>query len=243
MAQNNRTTVKIFGQQYTIAGTASSEEMEQVAAHVDKTMNELAKGLPSLSTLSLAVLAAVNVASEYYDSVEENEKSQAEIEKLKKDQDHYVQLWEDAKASFKKYREDAQNSVEQLQELQRIYNMKNVELSDAKTALEEMTGKLNDSEEKLKAAEEKASSLEEQIGGAEEAESKLSDAEEENKKLEAKISELEKKLKDAEKSEENESKSLEDFQNKYKELENSFFDIQMENINLKNELDEYKNPK
>ena len=33
-------------------------------------------------------------------------------------------------------REDAQNSIEQLQELQRIYNMKNVELSKANSALE-----------------------------------------------------------------------------------------------------------
>ena len=30
------------------------------------------------------------------------------------------------------------------------------------------------------------------------------------------------------------------FREKYKELENSFFDIQMENITLKNELDEYR---
>ena len=239
MAQN-KTTVKIFGQQYTIAGTASNEEMERVAGHVDKTMTELSKGLPSLSTLSLAVLAAVNISSEYFEQTADSEKKQAEIDKLKKDADHYVKLWEDAKASFRKYQEDAKNSVEQLQELQRIFNLKNVELNDVRESLQSMTDQYNDAAAKLKAAEEKIADLEDRAGGAEDLAGKLSTAEAAGKELETKVSELEEKLRNAESSEQNESRSLENFQSKYKELENSFFDIQMENINLKNELDELK---
>lgn len=156
MADSNKVTVKIYGQEYTIAGSNSSDQIVIVANHVDSMMNELAKGASSLPTSSLAVLTAVNITNDYFDSKDKIVELESRITNLQKDADHYIQLWEDAKASFKQYKEDAQNSVEQLQELQRIFNMKNIELNKANDTIEELTAKCVDLEEKLSEQEEQA---------------------------------------------------------------------------------------
>ncbi|MCI8284223.1 MAG: cell division protein ZapA [Firmicutes bacterium] len=156
MADSNKVTVKIYGQEYTIAGSNSSDQIVIVANHVDSMMNELAKGASSLPASSLAVLTAVNITNDYFDAKDKIVELEGRITNLQKDSDHYIQLWEDAKASFKQYKEDAQNSVEQLQELQRIFNMKNIELNKASDTVEELTAKCADLEEKLEEQEKQA---------------------------------------------------------------------------------------
>ena len=251
MGESSRATVKIYDQEYTIAGSSSGEQIVVVANHVDTLMHELAEGLPSLPMSSLAVLTAVNIADDYFTEKDRVAELESVIADLKKDANHYIQMWEDAKQSFKQYKEDAQNSIEQLQELQRIYNMKNVELSKANAALEDMKSRYDsvrsdllkaknensrarEETEQAKSQAERAAALQRQ------AEEALKKAQEE---LEEKQLELEITKEDFEKMKE--SKSAEtaganELMDKYKELENSFFDIQMENIHLKNELDELK---
>ena len=107
MGENGKVTVKIYGQEYTIAGGDSGDRVVTVARHVDKVMTELAKALPSMSVSSLAVLAAVNVTDDLYESRKHAAELEDVIADLRKDADHYIQLWEDAKSSFKQYKEDA----------------------------------------------------------------------------------------------------------------------------------------
>ena len=202
MSESSRVTVKIYGQEYTIAGSSSGEQIVLVANHVDTMMQELASGLPALPTSSLAVLTAVNIANDYFDEKERTEELESTISDLKKDANHYIQMWEDAKASFKQYKEDAQNSIEQLQELQRIYNMKNVELNKANEALDDMKSRCEE--------------------------------------LKADLAEAKEQLARSEESKSAESAGAKELRDKYKELESSFFDIQMENLQLKNDLDELK---
>lgn len=207
MGDNSKATVKIYGQEYTIAGSTTGEQIVLVANHVDGLMNQIAKAIPSMNTHSLAVLTAVNISNDYFEAKDRITVLESDIASLKNDAEHYVQLWEDAKASFKQYKEDAQNSIEQLQELQRIFNMKNVELNKAKEALEDVTLKY---EETKAALEEAKAMLEEEKANS-------------HNSQQAAIADADETLK------------------KYKELENSFFDIQMENIQLKNELDNLRN--
>ncbi len=240
MAENNRAIVKIYGQQYTIAGAASSDDMERVAGYVDDVMNKLAKSLPSLSTLSLAVLAAVNTTSDYFEAVRVNQKQSEQIESMKEDAERYSMLWEDAKASLQKYQEETRNGVEQLQDLQRIFNKKNVELNKMKEALDEMTSKYEEAEKKLSEAEVKMTEMMERQPADGDSSEKVDKLEEEKAALQKKVAQLEEQLQKTKNSKKSESQSLSDFREKYKELENSFFDIQMENITLKNELDEFR---
>ena len=233
MEATNKANVRIFGQEYTIAGSASSEQMSQIAEYVDRMMTELGKNLPSLSTLSLAVLSAVNIASDLYESNARIAELEDQVKDLQKEQDGIVKLWEDAKQSFRRYKEEAEGSVDQLQELQRIFNMKNVELNQAKEQLEEMTAR-------YQKAQEEASSSQQIRDQLTEMEEKYRDALGQADACREEAAALRRELEDARRSQKHEDIGLEAMNDKYKDLENSFFDIQMENISLKNELDELK---
>lgn len=77
----NKCNVEIFGQQYSIVGQESLSYMRQVASHVDEMMRQVADNNPRLDTTRLAVLSAVNIASDYL--------------KLKREYDEILHLMED----------------------------------------------------------------------------------------------------------------------------------------------------
>ena len=58
--------VEIYGQRYTLKGHDDSGYVESLAAHVDRKMRELAGSTPTVDSLKVAVLAAVNIADEYF---------------------------------------------------------------------------------------------------------------------------------------------------------------------------------
>ena len=183
--ESNRVSVKIYGQEYVIAGEKSREHIIKVADYVDTKMHEIAMAVNGGPVSALAVLSAVNVADEYFDQVEELERQRTRNSQMEKDTEHYIQLWDEAKKNFVQYKEDAGVILQQKEELQRL---------------------LADKEQEIRSLKEKASSAEKAV--KEESENKLTE-----------------------------------LQAKCKELENSFFDLQMENIQLKSEIERYKNAK
>lgn len=74
-----RTTVKIAGKEYTIAGYDSKEHVRHVAGIVDRRMNELSIQT-RLPAAQLSVLVAMNMADEMV-------KAQAEVVRLRKELD------------------------------------------------------------------------------------------------------------------------------------------------------------
>jgi cell division protein ZapA len=56
--------VEIFGQTYALRSDADEEHVKSVAGLVDSKMREVASGSRSVSTLQIAVLAALDLASE-----------------------------------------------------------------------------------------------------------------------------------------------------------------------------------
>lgn len=246
MENNNRVTVKIYGQEYTIAG-GSSERMLVVAEHVDSVMKALARGLSSMPTSSLAVLTAVNVADDLYESKAKNSELEEAIAEIRKENEKYIQLWEEAKVSFRQYKQDARNSVERRQELERIFNIKNVELMKAnetvemlKKQLEEAAARLQEADVKLQNAAVQIESEKEKNADSEKTAGDLDFMKRRNESLSEEVSKLNEKIRLLE--EEKEYMEIENIEldEKYRELENNFYDIQVENLNLKNELDNLK---
>ncbi len=182
--ETNKVNVKIYGQEYVIAGDKPKEEIIQVAAHVDMKMQEIGEAAKSLgaSPSNIAVLSAVNIASEYFEVLEEIEELKRLNLQLEKDAQHYVQLWDESKKNYMDYKEETQAIV-----LQRDDLLNQIKQKEAETRLQN---------EVNNAKQQAQSSMEEVV------------------------------------------KEVED---KCKELENSFFDLQMENLQLKKELEKYKN--
>lgn len=128
MEEKNKVSVKIYGQEYTIAGNTQKERILKVADYVDTKMHEISKVLPAGSVSSLAVLTAVNAADEYFGCLERINSLNAQNEQLKKDSEHYVQLWDESKKSYLQYKEDAKTHLEQKEEMQKLFNEKTVEM-------------------------------------------------------------------------------------------------------------------
>ncbi|RLA81398.1 MAG: cell division protein ZapA [Deltaproteobacteria bacterium] len=65
--------VYIYGQKYVIRSESSEEYVREVASLVDRKMREVAQRGRSVSTLNVAVLAALNIADELLKSSRDNE--------------------------------------------------------------------------------------------------------------------------------------------------------------------------
>lgn len=63
--KKERTTVSIYGQEYTIVGYEKPGHVIEVAKMVDNKMREIKKVNPYLDTTRLAVLTAINVVDDY----------------------------------------------------------------------------------------------------------------------------------------------------------------------------------
>ena len=83
--------VRVFGQEYVIKSQEEEEYVLAVAKLVDEKMREVAGSTSSASTVSVAVLAALNLAAEY---LKAREKSQGLEEQLKKRSQELISLIE-----------------------------------------------------------------------------------------------------------------------------------------------------
>ena len=180
--ESNKVSVKIYGQEYIIAGQKSREHIIKVADHVDRNMHEISQAAGSLPVSSLAVLSAVNIADEYFEAAGSLEEQKNLSMQKDRDIQHYIQMWDEAKKNFTQYKEDSARLLERRDTLRTMVSEKDREIEMLRAEV---------SEAHSKAAVDCAGKLEEA-------------------------------------------------QAKIKELESSFFDIQMENIQLKSELERFK---
>lgn len=74
------TTVEIYGQKYTVRSDDEAEHVERVAAYVDARMREVARASSQVTSLRVAILAALNIADELFRERETLGKGSAAIE-------------------------------------------------------------------------------------------------------------------------------------------------------------------
>lgn len=58
--------VRIFGQQYQIKAGPDPDHIKRIAQYVDEKMREIATATPTVDTLKIAVLAALNITDEFF---------------------------------------------------------------------------------------------------------------------------------------------------------------------------------
>lgn len=125
--ENNKVKIRIYGQEYTIVGERSQDEIIKAAQYVDERMQFIGRNSNLGSTTSLAVLSAVNIADEIFSIREELEQLRTLNAQLEADAKKYVDLWDDAKKNVIQYRneiEDLRKKASddpQLREIQRRY--------------------------------------------------------------------------------------------------------------------------
>ena len=90
--------VKILGQTFTVASEEKEDHLRRTAEMVDAKMREVATGVASngVSTLDVAILTALNIASEYQKLKDESEVVRKAIDGLSS----RVQVWLDDSNEF-----------------------------------------------------------------------------------------------------------------------------------------------
>lgn len=80
----NRVTVTIADQQYTLIADQDAAAVERIAAHVDTRVSEVMNG-SHLSLADGAVLAAMNIAEEYFKEQEASENLRRQLKEYLED--------------------------------------------------------------------------------------------------------------------------------------------------------------
>ncbi|MCI5697577.1 MAG: cell division protein ZapA [Clostridiales bacterium] len=101
----NRVTVKIYGQEYTVADTKSEEEIRELAEYVDSRMRKLARAAGDMSVGSVAVLTAMVIADELSQAKKEKEIAEQAKAQSESDAKYYLKMWDDSKQSFLQYKD------------------------------------------------------------------------------------------------------------------------------------------
>ena len=79
MSESRVVTVEIHGQRYPIRSGLAPDYVAQLAAYVDEKMQLAARETPAGDTLKLAVLAALNIADEFFRACDDVETDHAAL--------------------------------------------------------------------------------------------------------------------------------------------------------------------
>ena len=139
MSERNTVAVKIYGQEYNISGEASRDHIMRVADYVDSKMQEIGEAV-NASNSGVAVLAAVNIADEFFGRESAIDELREKNDQLISDTQRYALLWEEAKQSLAQYKEEMAGTRAQQEETLRTLNDKNTRIAELTQQLEEITG-------------------------------------------------------------------------------------------------------
>jgi cell division protein ZapA len=140
MSERNTVAVRIYGQEYNISGEASRDHIMRVADYVDSKMQEIGEAVVNASNTGVAVLAAVNIADEYFGRETAMAELQEKNDQLISDTQRYALLWEEAKQSLAQYKEEMAGTRAQQEENLRTLNDKNTRIDELTQQLEEISG-------------------------------------------------------------------------------------------------------
>jgi cell division protein ZapA len=77
--------VNIFGQDYTVKTDADAEHIQKIASYVDEKMGEIVRNTKTVSTLNVAILAALNIADDFFKEIQRRQEVIAEVEHRSKE--------------------------------------------------------------------------------------------------------------------------------------------------------------
>lgn len=208
----NKVHVRIYGQEYILSGDKSRDHMIRVAAYVDTKMHEVAGNFKNGTGTALAVLSAVNIADEYFSVMDRINETKLTNEQMEGDIHRFEQLWEESKKSLADHKEESRRIYEEKEQLALRVHQLEMQISETNHKRdEELRIAIQEKEREMEAL------LEECLARPKEAPEP--DASGDNR--EEQIPERE--------------------ENRYRDLENTIFDLQMENIQLKSEVEKLRN--
>jgi cell division protein ZapA len=82
--------VEIYGQTYSIRAGADPEYIRNIARYVDLKMREIASGTPTVDSMKIAVLAALNITDEFFQLKRQKQDGDKEVERRTEQLNHIL---------------------------------------------------------------------------------------------------------------------------------------------------------
>ena len=67
----NLVRVEILGREYNVRSDEGEERVKKIAEYVGQKIKEITEGTKTLSTINVAILAALNIADDYFRALED----------------------------------------------------------------------------------------------------------------------------------------------------------------------------
>lgn len=77
--------IRVMGQKFMVRSDSSEEYISTIASYVDQKMTEIGKSSKSVASLNIAILAAMNIADEFFKFKAEKDKKSSRAEKKIRD--------------------------------------------------------------------------------------------------------------------------------------------------------------
>jgi len=129
LAEKNKVTVRIAGNEYVLTGSESPEYIQRIALFVDRKVLEITRKNHLLSTSMASVLTAINMADELFKTGEELKETEAELAELKK--------------KYQDLKEESQRNKTENVKLKERESQLRIELTRRETELKEVRNTIN----------------------------------------------------------------------------------------------------
>lgn len=73
--------IEIYGHRYTIKGEADEDYVKRLATFVDEQMRGLSRGMKTATLSKLALLAAINIAHQLFQSEQARQQGEVDVER------------------------------------------------------------------------------------------------------------------------------------------------------------------
>jgi cell division protein ZapA len=129
LAEKNKVTVRIAGNEYVLTGSESPEYIQKIALFVDRKLLEITRRNHLLSTSMASVLAALNMADEMFRTNEELKKTADDLSGLRQ--------------KYQELREESQRIKAENAKLKERESQLRIELTRRETELKEVRNTIN----------------------------------------------------------------------------------------------------
>lgn len=129
LAEKNKVTVRIAGNEYVITGSESPEYIQKIALYVDRKVLEITRRNHLLSTSMASVLTAINMADEMFRTNEELKNTTSDLSEIKK--------------KYQELKEETQKIKAENAKLKERESQLRIELTRRETELKEVRNTLN----------------------------------------------------------------------------------------------------
>jgi cell division protein ZapA len=88
----NLVRVEILGREYTVKSDEGEERVRKIAEYVNEKIKKISESTKTLSTLNVAILAALDIANEYFEELEGHGDLSRRVEKIEMKSGHLIEI-------------------------------------------------------------------------------------------------------------------------------------------------------